>query len=268
MFIFYRTFFLAFSFSCLVLLIPLSVRASGDHDSHGSEAVVSAIPASEDISEFDKPSEARKLYRRYKKNYNKMIVAVACVRSPKCIQPEDEALRYSEDTLKTLQKLDQLAAEKDIPANYYRGLIAFERGNYYEEQATQVTHPDFILTATVMRRYALDQFRIAEKMMLVPAKEKAPDACSYLGQMYSHGSLGYVNTEKATANYYCAAMAYIDEGRKIRAAQAYNAMKIMAIPNEPRVVEVYARLHNSEPVVPWRKLPDSIAKKATKSLTH
>jgi len=266
-FIFYRT-FIAISFSCVALLLPLSARASGDHDSHGSQAATSASPSSEDVSEFDKPSEARKLYRRYKKNYDKMIVAVACVRSPKCILPEDEALRYSEETLKTLQKLDQLAAEKDIPANYYRGLIAFERGTYYDQQANQVTHPDFILTATVMRRYALDQFRIAEKMMQIPAKEKAPDACRYLGEMYSHGSLGYFNTEKATSNYYCAAMSYIDEGRKIKAAQAYNAMKVLAIPNEPRVIEVYARLHNEEPVVPWRKLPDSIAKKSTKTSAH
>ena len=102
MFIFYRT-FIAISFSCVALLLPLSARASGDHDSHGSQAATSASPSSEDVSEFDKPSEARKLYRRYKKNYDKMIVAVACVRSPKCIQPEDEALRYSEETLKTLQ---------------------------------------------------------------------------------------------------------------------------------------------------------------------
>jgi len=38
-------------------------------------------------------SEAKKLYRRYKRAHDKTVVAIACVRDPKCIEPEDEVLR-------------------------------------------------------------------------------------------------------------------------------------------------------------------------------
>ncbi|OYY13213.1 MAG: hypothetical protein B7Y67_12645, partial [Polynucleobacter sp. 35-46-11] len=108
-------------------------------------------------------SEAKKLYRKYKRAHDKTVVAIACVRDPKCIEPEDEVLRHSKAALNILNKLDALAAEGDIQANYYRGLIAYERGRYYDAQAEIITHPDFILTATVYRRYAKEQFLIAEK---------------------------------------------------------------------------------------------------------
>jgi hypothetical protein len=52
------------------------------------------------------------------------VVAIACVRDPKCIEPEDEVLRHSKEALRILQKLDALAADGDVQANYYRGLIA------------------------------------------------------------------------------------------------------------------------------------------------
>jgi hypothetical protein len=63
-------------------------------------------------------------------------------------------LRYSKEALGILEKLDTLAAEGDVQANYYRGLIAFERMQYYDRQAEIVTHPDFILTNTVFRFFS------------------------------------------------------------------------------------------------------------------
>jgi len=263
--------FLRISVCCfrLLLLLTCSLASLAQAEHAGtSDLRDGSVLTVESGGKFDHPTEARKLYRRYKKNYDKAIIAIACVRSPKCIEPEDEVLRYSQDALKVLQKLDQLASEGDVAASFYRGLIAFERGGYYENQATQITHPDFILTATVFRKYALEQFTLSEKMMLAPGKEGNSDACSYLGKLYSGGGLGYVNQEKATASYYCAATGFLTEGRKIKAAEMYNAMKLSAVPNDSRVVELYAKLHNEEPVVSWRKLPDTIKNKSEKSITH
>lgn len=206
-------------------------------------------------------SEAKKLYKRYKKASDKTIMAIACVRSPNCVEPEDEVLRYSKEALRILQKLDELSAEGDIQANYYRGLIAYERGVYYDSQAEIITHPDFILTATVYRRYAKQQFLLAEKYLTVPAKEKNPYACQYLGNVYSSTILGAPRKDLATNYYYTAAIQFINQGNKIDGAKMYNAMKENANPADSRIVEVYAKLHNEEPIASWRKLPSDLVQK-------
>jgi len=209
-------------------------------------------------------SESKKLYRRYKRAYDKIVVAIACVRDPKCIEPEDEVLRYSKDALNILNKLDSLAAEGDIQANYYRGLIAYERGKYYDAQAAIITHPDFILTATVYRRYAKEQFGVAEKYLSVPAKASNPFACRYMGDIYSSTILGTPRKDKAANYYYAAAIGFIDQGNKIDGAKMYNAMKENANPADSRIVQVYAKLHNEEPVANWRKLPEDLVKSVPK----
>jgi len=206
-------------------------------------------------------SEAKKLYRRYKRSYDKTVVAIACVRDPKCFEPEDEVLRYSKDAVKILQKLDTLAAEGDVQASYYRGLIAYERAQYYDAQAEIITHPDFILTATVYRRYAKEQLLVAEKYFSAPAKLMNPFACRYMGNIYSSTILGAPRKDKATNFYYAAAIAFIDQGNKVDGARMYTAMKENANPADSRIVQVYAKLHNEEPIVNWRKLPDDLVQK-------
>ena len=215
-------------------------------------------------------SEAKKLYRRYKRAHDKTVVAIACVRDPKCIEPEDEVLRYSKEALNILHRLDTLAAEGDIQANYYRGLIAYERGKYYDAQAEIITHPDFILTATVYRRYAKEQFLIAEKYLSVPAKANNPFACRYMGDIYSSAILGAPRKDKATNYYYTAAIGFLDQGNKVDGAKMYTAMKDNANPADSRIVQVYAKLHNEEPVASWRKLPDDLLQKKSskKSQEH
>ena len=125
--------FLRISVCCfrLLLLLTCSLASLAQAEHAGtSDLRDGSVLTVESGGKFDHPTEARKLYRRYKKNYDKAIIAIACVRSPKCIEPEDEVLRYSQDALKVLQKLDQLASEGDVAASFYRGLIAFERGGY------------------------------------------------------------------------------------------------------------------------------------------
>lgn len=207
---------------------------------------------------YEKPkanaqSEAEKLYQRYQRLYGKMIIAIACVQNPNCIRPEDEVIKYNLAILRVTDRLDDLVKQKNLDASYYRGLIAYERGKYYVGRATLITDPDFILSATVFRRYALDQFRLAEKNLAINVATKNPDACRYMGEIADLGYVGIKNKDKATDYYYCAAMAYLDIGKKNAAADMYNAMKISAIHNDPRTVEVYARLHNKDPVTNWRK---------------
>jgi len=194
-------------------------------------------------------SEAEKLYQRYQRLYGKMILAVACVQNPKCIQPEDEVIKYNVAIVRVTDRLDELVVkQKDLDASYYRGLIAYERGKYYVGRAILITDPDFILSATVFRRYALDQFKLAEKNLAINAASKNPDACKYLGEIADLGYVGIKNKDKATDFYYCAALGYLDIGKKNAAADMYNAMRNSAIHNDPRTVEIYARLHNNDPV--------------------
>jgi hypothetical protein len=244
----------------------LSCNTSFASDAHATASNVSAETPKSASSNMGEPfvgpsSEAKKLYKRYKKTTDKTITAIACVRNPKCIEPEDEVLRYSKEALRILQKLDELSAEGDIQANYYRGLIAYERGVYYDTQAELITHPDFILTATVYRRYAKQQFLLAEKYLALPAKEKNPYACQYLGNVYSSTILGTPRKDKATNYYYTAAIEFISQGNKIDGAKMYNAMKENANPADSRIVEVYAKLHNEEPIASWRKLPSDLVQK-------
>ena len=113
---------------------------------------------SETVKPKVKPqSDAEKLYHRYQRLYGKMILAIVCVQNPKCIQPEDEVIKYNIAIIRVTDRLDDLVKQKDLDASYYRGLIAYERGKYYVGRATLITDPDFILSATVFRRYALDQ---------------------------------------------------------------------------------------------------------------
>ncbi|QWD64654.1 hypothetical protein [Polynucleobacter sp. MWH-UH2A] len=252
----------------LFLIIVFTCKTSFASDSHASveasHAEVTKTSSSNNGEPFVGPSsEAKKLYRRYKKANDKTITAIACVRSPKCVDPEDEVLRYSKEALRILQKLDELSAEGDIQANYYRGLIAYERGVYYDSQAEIITHPDFILTATVYRRYAKQQFLLAEKYLALPAKEKNAYACQYLGNVYSSTILGAPRKDKATNYYYTAAIEFINQGNKIDGAKMYNAMKENANPADSRIVEVYAKLHNEEPIASWRKLPSDLVQKPT-----
>ena len=198
-------------------------------------------------------SEAEKLFHRYQRLYGKMILAIACVQNPKCIQPEDEVIKYNMAIIRVTDRLDDLIKQKDLDASYYRGLIAYERGKYYVGRATLITDPDFILSATVFRRYALDQFRLAEKNLMINAAIKNPDACKYLGEIADLGYVGIKNKDKATDFYYCAAMSYLDIGKKNAAADMYNAMRNAAIHNDPRTIEVYARLHNNESMSNARK---------------
>ena len=198
-------------------------------------------------------SEAEKLFHRYQRLYGKMILAIACVQNPTCIQPEDEVIKYNMAIIRVTDRLDDLVKQKDLDASYYRGLIAYERGKYYVGRATLITDPDFILSATVFRRYALDQFRLAEKNLIINASSKNPDACKYLGEIADLGYVGVKNKDKATDFYYCAAMSYLDIGKKNAAADMYNAMRNSAIHNDPRTIEVYARLHNNESMSNTRK---------------
>ncbi len=48
-------------------------------------------------------------------------------------------------------------------------------------------------------------------------------------------------------------MAYLDQGKKNAAADMYNAMKNIAVHNDPRVIQIYARLHNDPVATNWRK---------------
>jgi hypothetical protein len=41
----------------------------------------------------------------------------------------------------------------------------------------------------------------------------------------------------------------------------YTAMKENANPADSRIVKVYAKLHNEEPIVNWRKLPNEVVQK-------
>jgi len=254
------SFFLVIFLICnLTFANDVHAPATGDQQ----EALSSKKSSSADAgAPFVGPTtEAKKLYKRFKRTSEKTIQAIACVRSPTCFEPEDEVLQYSKESLKIMQKLDSLAADGDIQASYYRGLIAYERGRYYDEQAELITHPDFILTATVYRRYAKEQFLIAEKNLAVPAKLKNPYACRYLGDIYSSTILGAPRRDKATNFYYTAAIEFINQGNKIDGANMYNAMKENANPADSRTVEVYAKLHNEEPIASWRKLPDNLLKK-------
>ena len=253
-----------------ILLCGLLLLASEAGTAFASEPSGPSLKVSPTSSQTNEPfvgpaSEAKKLYRRYKRAFEKTIIAIACVKSPKCIEPEDEVLRYTKEALRTLQKLDELSAQGDIQASYYRGLIAYERGNFYDTQAKIVTHPDFILTATVYRRYAKEQFLLAEKFFSIPAKANIPDANRYLGDIYSSEILGNPRKEKAANQYYRAAIIFIEQGNKIAGAQMYSAMKANANPSDPRMVEVYAKLHNEEPIVSWRKLPQDFLQKPSKS---
>jgi len=210
--------------------------------------------SSESVKPKAKPqSEAEKLFYRYQRLYGKMILAIVCVQNPKCIQPEDEVIKYNIAIIRVTDRLDDLVKQKDLDASYYRGLIAYERGKYYVGRATLITDPDFILSATVFRRYALDQFRLAEKNLMINAAIKNPDACKYLGEIADLGYVGIKNKDKATDFYYCAAMGYLDMEKKNAAADMYNAMRNSAIHNDPRTIEVYARLHNNESMSNARK---------------
>jgi hypothetical protein len=76
--------------------------------------------------------------------------------------------------------------------------------------------------------------------------------------------------DKAANYYYTAAVEYLDQGNKIEAAKMYNAMKENADPADYRIVQVYAKLHNEEPIASWRKLPKDLmpSVKAKKSQSH
>ena len=262
--------FLRASFFLTLLLIcnlnyasdPHSAAGGEQHESHQAKKTA-AVDSGEPF--VGPTSEAKKLYKRYKRASEKAIVAIACVRSPSCIEPEDEVLRYSKEALRVMQKLDALAADGDVQASYYRGLIAFERGQFYDSQAEVITHPDFILTATVYRKYAKEQFLIAEKYFAVPAKLNNPYACRYMGDIYSSSILGAPRKDKATNFYYTAAIEFLNQGNKIEGANMYNAMKENANPADSRIVQVYAKLHNDEPIASWRKLPaDMLGKSSSK----
>jgi len=248
-----------------MILVPLVSTASDPKVQDKNVPKKSSSEAKGASEPFVGPaSEAKKLYKRYKRSFDKTIVAIACVKNPKCIEPEDEVLRYSKEALGILEKLDTLAAEGDVQANYYRGLIAFERMNYYDRQAEIVTHPDFILTNTVFRRYAKKQYLLAEKYFLVPAKVQNPSACEYLGNLYLTTIVGNPQQEKAAIYFYNAANAYIEQGNQIAGARMYNAMKDNLNAADPRIIQVYAKLHNKEPIATWRKLPSDLVQSAPK----
>ena len=248
-----------------MILVPLVSTASDPKVQDKNVPKKSSSEAKGASEPFVGPaSEAKKLYKRYKRSFDKTIVAIACVKNPKCIEPEDEVLRYSKEALGILEKLDTLAAEGDVQANYYRGLIAFERMKYYDRQAEIVTHPDFILTNTVFRRYAKKQYLLAEKYFNVPAKIQNPSACEYLGNLYLTTIVGNPQQEKAAMYFYNAANAYIEQGNQIAGARMYNAMKDNLNPADPRIIQVYAKLHNKEPIANWRKLPSDLVQSAPK----
>jgi hypothetical protein len=92
-----------------------------------------------------------------------------------------------------------------------------------------------------------------KKNLIINAASKNPDACKYLGEIADLGYVGVKNKDKATDFYYCAAMSYLDIGKKNAAADMYNAMRNSAIHNDPRTIEVYARLHNNESMSNTRK---------------
>ena len=248
-----------------MILVPLVSTASDPKVQDKNVPKKSSSEAKGASEPFVGPaSEAKKLYKRYKRSFDKTIVAIACVKNPKCIEPEDEVLRYSKEALGILEKLDTLAAEGDVQANYYRGLIAFERMKYYDRQAEIVTHPDFILTNTVFRRYAKKQYLLAEKYFNVPAKIQNPSACEYLGNLYLTTIVGNPQQEKAAMYFYNAANSYIEQGNQIAGARMYNAMKDNLNPADPRIIQVYAKLHNKEPIANWRKLPSDLVQSAPK----
>jgi hypothetical protein len=81
--------------------------------------------------------------------------------------------------------------------------------------------------------------------------------------------LGEPRKDRATNYYYTAAIEFISQGNKIDGAKMYSAMKENANPADSRIVDVYAKLHNEEPIASWRKLPtDLVQKPASKKTQH
>jgi len=133
--------------------------------------------------------------------------------------------------------------KNDIYAMYYRGLIAYERGLDYKDRASYIRDRDFISTANILNVYGNIQFRDARKYLQGPANAKHTEACKYLGEIYAKGYGMTRNPETAMVYFYCAALQYLKEGKKLNAELILKYMTETGIPNDARTVDVYAKIH-------------------------
>ena len=210
-------------------------------------AKTEASPAKEDPSQVvTKVPEAKKLYELYLKTHIRTIEAVQCLKDAKCIKPEDEVLKYSVIDVKLLKKLESLAANNDLLAKYYRGLIAYEQGLDYKDRASYIRDRDFITTAGILNKNADTQFKLAKKYFQDPAVARNPDACMYLGDIYTKGYGLKANKEAAMSNYYCAALEYLKKDQQLEAQIILRKMTEVGDPVDARSVEIYAKIHRKE----------------------
>ncbi len=189
--------------------------------------------------------EAKKMYDLFNKSYIKSIASIQCLKDSKCINSEDDVLKYSVFYLRFLHKLEDAAEKNDIWAMYYRGLIAYERAQDYADRASYIQDRDFIFTAMTLNRYRDYQFQDAQKYLVEPAKARIPEACQMLGNIYAKGLGRKVEVQQAMDFYYCAGLEFVSANRDLEAQITLKAMNEIAIPTDARTVDVYAKLNKN-----------------------
>ncbi len=235
--------------------LVVAEEAAKVESKESTKTVLSNLPVSKhsnplsDKSKKSNPEqqkiEAKKNYDLFNKSYIKSIASIQCLKDIKCINSEDDVLKYSIFNIRFLHKLEDAAQKNDIWAMYYRGLIAYERALDYADRASYIQDRDFIFTAMVLNRYRDNQFQDAKKYLIEPAKARIPEACQIMGNIYAKGQGVKIGVQQAMDFYYCAGLEFINANRSLEAQITLKAMNETAIPTDARTVDIYAKLNKN-----------------------
>jgi hypothetical protein len=220
-------------------------------DAAPAHAAEKARAAKEKVAEPMR-EDAVALGQRYQRLVNDALSQQLCLVSRGCVTDEARMIRALEESRTLLSRLEQMASSGDIEAAYQRGRIAHEQSRRQGERAMSQTDATFWAEATILRKRADDEARVADRFLSLASADGHPDACFLLAGTLA-GSRSAEDRKVAAPLFTCAVEGYVARKDRVRAYEVLQTMREHVRGDDPRVIRAYAAvMKDNVPVRPWR----------------
>lgn len=200
------------------------------------------------------------LYEKFKSARSRALEGELCIRSKTCPSDEMDYLRHAEEALQLQRRIESMAKKANHNAAYIAGLIAYEQALHFDREFNRFNNmSDVIYRKSSVQFIELVQreTRRAREFLLPAAKAMQPEACLLLGELMEFTNAG-ARIPAALPYFYCAAREWHLKGNRELALRAYAGMRRNGPPQDPRLVEMHAKLIDVRPANPWRPIDPSL----------
>jgi TPR repeat protein len=226
----------------------------------GSAATPRTIAPKSPVSTAASTGDVLELYEKFKSARTKALEGELCIRSKTCPSDEMDYLRYAQEALQLQRRIESMAKKGNHDAAYIAGLIAYEQALRFDREFNRFNNTaDVVYRKSSVRFIELVQreTKRAREFLSPAAKAMHPESCLLMGELIEFSNAGSKSPE-ALPYFYCAAREWHLKGNRELALRAYAGMRRNGPPQDPRLVEMHAKLIDARPANPWRPIDPSL----------